>query len=345
MIRLRGVLSEQCKRLEELEAGLAAKVAGKTTIYLDTNHWVHMQGVILGRERSKQEYAEVLSLLEDLVAQGTICCPVSSSMFEELMKQTSTRRVTANLMDRLSQGVCLQFLLKLARREWRYNVWRVVLGGPALRSFPVWTSAGFRAAQDDLLRDIPFWVDKHEDFIAVWVDQFWSMGFEAAQALPGFTPVPDSMVKDFVVFMNDAHERTKAALVSFDEMRSRVKLNLLQALEKDFLGEPLPEPKPDVLPTTILSSFVDEHDPWILPPLQIYASIYAAVLQSNRTVRLHDALDFLHAASAIPYCKAFFCDDPMKNFLTSRPLELNKVYSTVILSKPDEIVDYLKQLD
>ena len=345
MIRLQGALAEQHKRLEELEVGLAAKVAGKTTIYLDTNHWVHMQGVILGREKAKQEYAEVLSLLEDLVAQGTICCPVSSSLFEELMKQTSTRQVTAKLMDRLSQGVCLQFLLKLARREWRHNVWRVVLGSPALRSFPVWTSAGFWAAQDDLLRDTAFWVDKHEDFIAVWVDRIWAMGFEAAQASPNFAAVPHMMIEAFVAFMNDAHERTKAALVSFDEMRSRVKLNLLLASKNDFFDEPLPEPKPDVLPTTILSSFVDEHDPWILPPLQIYASICATVMQSNRTIRPHDALDFTHAASAIPYCKAFFCDTPMKTLLTSKPLELNKVYSTVILSKPDEIVDYLKQLD
>ena len=50
-------------------------------------------------------------------------------MFEELMKQsdTETRRITAKWMDRLSQRVCLQFFLKLAQREWRQNVWDVVV--------------------------------------------------------------------------------------------------------------------------------------------------------------------------------------------------------------------------
>src|SRR6266496_4400465 len=115
-------------------------------------------------------------------------------------------------MDTLSGGVCLQFLLKLACREWRHNVWQIVRGGSALRSFPVWTGAGFWAAQDDLLRDVGAWVDKPEGSIAAWVDLMWSMGFEAVQGIPDFTPVPDSMIDDFVALLNDAHERAKAAL-------------------------------------------------------------------------------------------------------------------------------------
>jgi hypothetical protein len=346
LLRLQDGLVAQRKRLDQFETELAAKIATKITIYLDTNHWVNLRHVFLQRPTAKPEYGEALTLLQSLVSHGIACCPVSSSIFEELMKQSDldTRRATAKLMDTLSGGVCLQFLLKLARREWRHNVWQVVLGAPALRSFPVWTGAGFWAAQDDLLRDISFWVDKPEGSIAAWVDLTWSMGFEAAQGIPDFTPVPDSMIDDFVALMNDAHERAKAALASFDEIRRRVKVDLLDALKDDFFNEPLPDPKPDMLPTTIFSAFVDEHDPWILPPLQIYASVAAAVMKSNRVVRRNDALDFTHAASAIPYCSAFFCDNPMKHFLTCAPLALDKAYGTRILGSPDEMLAYLKQI-
>ena len=113
--------------------------------------------------------------------------------------------------------------------------------------------------------------------------------------------------------MNDAHERALARLVSFDEFRSREKFNLLRGLKDYFFSEPLLDPKSEVLPTTIFSSFVDEHNPKVLPPLQIYANIFAAVMRSNRAIRNHDAFDFIHAATAIPYCDAFFVN-------TFRPL-------------------------
>lgn len=340
-------LTEHRARLDALESELAATIAQKKIIYLDTNHWVHMQGVVLGRTAAKREYVELLSLLERLVTQGSICCPVSSSMFEELMKQsdTATRRVTAKLMDRLSQRVCLQFFLKLTQREWRQNVWNVILGDHHKHAFPVWTMAGFWAGQDDLLCKPDFWVGKSNDFITTWIGTMWSLGFEDVQALPDFKPVPDDMVNAFVASMNDAHERAKARLVSFDELRGREKFNLLRGLKDYLFGEPLPALESEMLPTKIFSSFVDEHNPKILPPLQIYASISAAVMRSNRTIRSHDAFDFIHAATAIPYCDAYFCDNPMKRFFTEKPLELDKVYDTTILSQPDEIIDYLNLID
>jgi len=101
-------LKEQRRRLDGLEAELAARVSAKTTIYLDTNHWVYLKSVVLGRPGTKPEhvklladYRGILSLLDGLVSQGTICCPVSSFAFEELMKQSNevedSRQVTALL--------------------------------------------------------------------------------------------------------------------------------------------------------------------------------------------------------------------------------------------------------
>jgi hypothetical protein len=168
------------------------------------------------------------------------------------------------------------------------------------------------------------------------------MGFQDVQALPDFVPIPDKMVAQFVEEMNDPQKREKASLVSFDILRSDEKFSLLESLKDDFFAEP--PPSPGKLPTRIFSSFVDEHDPWVLPSLQIYASVYAAVMRSNRRISPHDALDLMHAASAVPYCDAFFCDNAMATFVTSKPLELDKVYDTVVLSRSIEIIDYLQSL-
>jgi len=106
LLRLRNSLTGQGKRLDGLEAELAATVAAKTTIYLDTSHWVNLRHVVLARPTAKPEYAEILSLFESLGSRGKVCCPVGSWMFEELMKQCdpATRQTTAKLMDRLAEA-------------------------------------------------------------------------------------------------------------------------------------------------------------------------------------------------------------------------------------------------
>jgi hypothetical protein len=55
--------------------------------------------------------------------------------------------------------------------------------------------------------------------------------------------------------------------------------------------------------------------------------------------------DFQHAALAVPYCDALFCDDPMAHVLRSKPLEFGKTYQTTMLSRPEEILQYLHGLE
>ena len=67
-------------------------------------------------------------------------------------------------------------------------------------------------------------------------------------------------------------------------------------------------------------------------------------MQSNRIARPNDVLDFMHASSAIPYSDAYFCDKAMMNLLKGIQLEYDNEYDTTILSKPEEIIAFLKRL-
>jgi hypothetical protein len=55
----------------------------------------------------------------------------------------------------------------------------------------------------------------------------------------------------------------------------------------------------------------------------------------------NDMLDFRHAALAIPYCDAVFCDGPMAVRLRSKPCQFGQVFGTKILGRPAEIIEYL----
>jgi len=337
-------LSELYKIHIQREEELAERISDKTTIYLDTNHWVHMKSVVLGRQSAKPEYREILELLEELVADGIAICPVSSHMFEELMLQTDsmTRTQTARLMDRLSQKLCLQFILKLATREWLHNVWHIVNDSPPKTTFPIWTTAGFWAGQVGALKDADIWSESSLSHIVAWFEMMWDIGFEGYQELPGYEETPRSLNEKFLTSMNTPEAREKASGCTFEQLTREEKRKLLSSLKTEFLSEPLP--KTNVVPDRIFTTFVDDHDPRIIPPFHILACLIAAVLKSNRKITKSDPMDFCHAASGIPYCDAYLCDRKMALFLNGKPLEFSKIYNTRILSGADDIIDYLKSI-
>ncbi|HZM06808.1 MAG TPA: hypothetical protein VFC44_27720 [Candidatus Saccharimonadales bacterium] len=86
------------------------------------------------------------------------------------------------------------------------------------------------------------------------------------------------------------------------------------------------------------------YSPWVLPSLQVLAGITAADMLSPKKFNAHDMLDFHHAALAIPYCDALFCDNPMATRLRNKPCQFGQVYGKVILSRPEEIREYLSAL-
>jgi len=88
----------------------------------------------------------------------------------------------------------------------------------------------------------------------------------------------------------------------------------------------------------------DDFDPWALPSLQVMAGINAAMIVSGKKFSVNDILDFQHAALAVPYCDALFCDRPMASTLINKPLKFGKVYDTEILSRAEDIAAYLATL-
>ena len=81
-------------------------VSKKAVVYLDLKFWINLRKASLG-EKVANEYIELLSLLSNEVKRGSIVCPLSFWIFEELLKQSdlSTRKATSRLIDRLSNGV------------------------------------------------------------------------------------------------------------------------------------------------------------------------------------------------------------------------------------------------
>lgn len=92
------------RRVVELGCALETRVA----IYLDLNFWIRLKSCMLGLNGSGDD-ARLLRLLRSGAAEGRLFCPISESVFFEVLKQSdpSSRMATARLIDELSLGVTL----------------------------------------------------------------------------------------------------------------------------------------------------------------------------------------------------------------------------------------------
>src|SRR5581483_8094621 len=87
---------------------LGQEVKKRAAVYLDQRYWIIIRDVTLNR-RTDTASLTLANLLKDLVRTGKVFCPISESVFVELLKQEdlNTRRSTAGVIDELSLGVTL----------------------------------------------------------------------------------------------------------------------------------------------------------------------------------------------------------------------------------------------
>ena len=94
-------------RAKHLELGRA--IASRKKIYLDLRYWIIVRDTAAGI-RTGASSRKLLYFLRRGVANGTLICPIGTSVFSELMKQrySEGRRIgTARLVDELSLGVTM----------------------------------------------------------------------------------------------------------------------------------------------------------------------------------------------------------------------------------------------
>jgi hypothetical protein len=336
--------------LDQLRSDLADQLSNKTLIYLDTCHWINIRHVMLQSPHLKEPYDRILHLLELLRRKEKILCPVSCPLFEELMKQTDpqSRAATANLMDYLSGGVCVQIWIDLVRSEWRHHIASTLLRKPSPGTHAnIFTKAGFWAGEHliDYLS-----LPEHENRLRqkLYIDLRWAMSFQDYQLLPGWTKTPEVLTDKFVAEGEQARAQQAAKPQPYSELLLGSRLALFNSLKQELISD-LRSIVPDTSQEqvnrdlrAVLETVIENPTPWTMPSLQVLAGISATVAYSRRKTKPNDVHDFLHAGQAIPYCDAFFCDNPIAALLREKPLEYHKAYDTVILSRPEEIVTHLE---
>jgi len=84
------------------------RIMSMRRIYLDTKYWVYLREVLMGRGSVAQR--EIFNELQKLRDNEKIICPVSYSVFIELLRQSdsATRMATARVIDIFGESSCVQ---------------------------------------------------------------------------------------------------------------------------------------------------------------------------------------------------------------------------------------------
>lgn len=346
---------------------LGRALTNKHAIYLDIRYWLLLRRALLADDDSTPN-GKLLVLLRDAVKTGKVFCPISETVFLELLKQSDplSRLRTAKLIDDLSLGVSLlsqreRVATELAHFLYSYSA----QNGTALYPLRhlVWTKLpyilGFVHPTEAAL-DAATQLAVQKAF----VDEMWTIELTQMIERLGDGPLPfDSRLNDIANKLNVGNAEHAAEIRSFqqaltDELSGVA--DLCADTAADIMGE--------IAEKQGHSSPPRESDAWKrtrlmcanllfhglqakpglrhkIPTLYIEACLHATI-RWDKARRLvgNDIYDFNHAGAAVSYCQAFFTEGPLKALLALKHHGLADDFSCRVASDIPEAIDILSDL-
>jgi len=349
-------------RARQIELGRS--IASRRKIYLDARFWIILRDAELGI-RTDPAALKLLHHLRRGVAGGLLVCPISASMFLELMKQPYSpgRRIgTAQVIDELSLGISMIPSQTLMGTE-IHSFLRQSMGSVDLYPMQelIWTKAA--NVLGDIYPSLAHF--SSDDELAVqkaFFDRLWghSLG-DMVKTIGEIAPPPDDFA-DLSRYTNEKNAQYKHELRSFAqtydlELRGAIELagdvaaDVIHLLAEKEAGQQL-LPAPDdrvnsvnMCRNLLYHAFKKPGTKDALRSLHIGASIHATMRwDKTRKFKPNDYYDFEHATAALSYCDAFLTEGPLHDLVTRPQINLEAVNDCRVFSDIQAAADYVGEL-
>ena len=353
---------ERHSRARQIDLGKS--IASRRKIYLDACFWIIVRETALGI-CTEPAARKLLHYLRRGVAGGRLVCPISSSMFLELMKQSYSpgRRIgTAQLIDELSLGVSMipsrivmgteihSFLLQAKGGVDLYPMQKLIWTKVAYVLGDTYPSLAQLSSAEELTIQKAFF------------DHLWSCSLsDMVKTIGDNTPFPDGFAK-LSEYTNERNAQYKDELRSFAqtydiELRGAIEVagdvaaDVIQQLAEKEAGRQL-LPTPDERAASInmcrnllYHAFKKPETKVALRSLHVGAAIHAVMRWDKaRKFKPNDYYDIEHATAALSYCDAFLTEGPLHHLVTQPQINLEVVNSCRVFSDIQAAVDHVRQL-
>lgn len=342
---------------------LSESINKKTKIYLDTNYWIDICDVTLGKKENK-DIEEIYKLLKKGVENNQLICPISYKIFIEILKQNDiqTLQQSAKIIDELSGGIILRERerIDLELFNFFYNSLNIEVDTKASQNYwdYLYNIYGFAVPNNQVLSlSNNFIIQKKyfNDIIKKYKlsDMVKDKNFK--QILPHYHNYNidvgwlNSKKQQYAYENNTLHKMYMSELAGvLDVYTQSIKIIYQTVLQNKAKLENISIPdnnKIDIQPilNLISHSFNKRTMELYLPFIDISTMLYAQ-LRNNKTRKYDkgDINDIGHATSALPYYDYFFTERGLCNNI--KESKHDKKYNCQVASQKSEVLSILKKL-
>lgn len=341
---------------------LAESIQGLDKIYLDLRFWVLLRDAHMGRSKIQAAYA-LLGSIRSAVTNGKVLCPISESVFLELLKQQdlTTRQATAELIDEFSHGITLVPYEQRVAQE-LISVIAVPTPNRAQYHEPqdlVWSKLSYVLGvvhpSETVFSPVEELVIQKSFF-----DHMWQIPLvEVLSYLKDGAFFPPEKFGETAGKLNELNQNHQDEVKSFrqvylDEIRGALSLFMhvpRMWLENEYervSGASAACSDYEIQESeqkwhTVFGNLVTEKSVALrLPSLHVSALCHAAVRwDKGRKLVANDFYDFQHAAAAVGYCTAFMTEKPLRSLLQQKHLQLANDYPCMVIADINEAVEWV----
>lgn len=334
-------------------------LSSRSPIFLDTNFWVWAREAAF-EESDDAELISLLGALRLAVESGKFFFPITSDLIAEFSKQSPERLAhTMMLVDRLSLGVALVPHHERTAIEMEAFNARAFPDHPAAPR-PLWTCYAFALGYEDMR---PSGVEMDGKLLVALAERAW-MGRPSvlAQMVPPEMFAARSESERIAAYLNEqealhAHEIDGHATVVRIEVAGaasmltgiaareyrRMAAAAGHAAEAENVANSVRVGRR--VTGMIAQALEKDENRRLFGSLFVPAMLHAAVRsEANRKIKPNDIFDFRHAAAALPYCRAFLTDGPLRSLITSGHVRLDKLYDCEIAATPAEAIELIGRM-
>jgi hypothetical protein len=354
------VTIERHSRMRQIELG--QRLASRRKVYLDACFWIMVRDAALGIRTGASE-RKILHFLRRGVRAGTIVCPISASMFMELMKQpfTPERRIaTARLIDELSLGVSImaEHMVMGTEISAFLHAAQEDVSLPPLQEL-VWTKVSYVLGDIypalDLLSP-----DEELEMQKKFFDHLWDQSLSSMIETIGNAPVPgdhfQALSKDTNVQTQIYRDELKSYEGTYD-IELRGVIEVVGDVAADIIGDmaakatgqrlvPTPEERAETVKmcrNLLYHAMKQRKHRAVLRTLHVGVSLHSGMRwDKERKFKPNDYYDFQHATTALSYCDYFLTDGPLHILITQPQLDLERVNGCKVLSDPAEAAEAMR---
>lgn len=317
--------------LERYRSVLLSGLSRTKLFYLDTNYWVRLRDAELGC--GTPEAARLLQTLRAMVRSREVLCVSHFHSFLEIgTQEEASLRVTARLLDELTEGVMIASPADLLAWECAEFI-GAKLGLSLLHDLCAWTKIGQFHKHE--LPTVPVTKADRNVILKSLIDTLWNASFE--HVLGAFEWKTKSRLnaslKPEVLAQVEARKQKQAVIglsreqTRLNEFSQVVNGELRPVFASQLRNWHIQHEFPkgvaalsrhlQVVLDAAVSEFKTRTLGRLLPSVSIRTELYALYEMDRKKGPLtnNDWVDWNHAAAALPYCDMFFTEKHLAHLL------------------------------